>query len=113
MRISDWSSDVCSSDLDNVARQAQGHRFRPILLLHRSKLNRVAIAGHQELSVQARVSRARPATSRLGFLTVPGVMDWQYGAAPMGFPPVESGDTESPVQRRFLATTSERAPDRV
>src|SRR3546814_13775501 len=78
MRISDWSSDVCSSDLDNVARQAQGHRFRPILLLHRSKLNRVAIAGHQELSVQARVSRARPATSRLGFLPVLGVMDWQY-----------------------------------
>src|SRR3546814_7087461 len=27
-------------DLDNVAPQDQGHRLRPILLLHRSKLNR-------------------------------------------------------------------------
>src|SRR3546814_10374529 len=25
MRISDWSSDVCSSDLHDVARQARGH----------------------------------------------------------------------------------------
>src|SRR3546814_117620 len=64
MRISDWSSDVCSSDL-------------------------------------------------LGFLTVPGVMDWQYGAAPLGFQPVESVDQASHVRGAVLVCTSERARDRV
>src|SRR3546814_18855490 len=30
MRISDWSSDVCSSDLANVAKYSEGERRLPI-----------------------------------------------------------------------------------
>src|SRR3546814_17301049 len=35
-------------DLDIVARQAKGHRFRPILLLHRSTLNHLHLPGPQK-----------------------------------------------------------------
>src|SRR3546814_4941761 len=40
-------------------------------------------------------------------------MDWQYGAAPLGFQPVESVDQASHVRGAVLVCTSERARDRV
>src|SRR3546814_9393779 len=40
-------------------------------------------------------------------------MDWQYGAAPLGFQPVKSVDQASHVRGAVLVCTSERARDRV
>src|SRR3546814_15748980 len=55
MRISDWSSDVCSSDLPAIARALA--RFPPDVLSDealREKLARVAIASDFAIAVLAR-----------------------------------------------------------
>src|SRR3546814_3795610 len=47
MRISDWSSDVCSSDLCLQARRAQAHAFRAEEH-HRPQIGGVELVGTQD-----------------------------------------------------------------
>src|SRR3546814_17020558 len=68
MRISDWSSDVCSSDLPAVARGCVGHdRHRhPRTGRARRRAERRGGTGHPVASPPPRVRRASPARLRAG-----------------------------------------------
>src|SRR3546814_1174110 len=64
MRISDWSSDVCSSDLQEragvVIAIPEGRRIRPKALL----LNWMATAGHQAGPLFRKLTPADRSTER-------------------------------------------------
>src|SRR3546814_21047167 len=58
MRISDWSSDVCSSDLDTpvafLPRHGRGHRLTPTELNYRANIAALKMVGCTDvLSVSA------------------------------------------------------------
>src|SRR3546814_17154280 len=84
MRISDWSSDVCSSDLGQVDGAAAQHReveqqcFRRLF-----DLRRHAVAGpHAAVAQQARDACA--AGVQLGVAHTPAVRRLEDGAAAIG-----------------------------
>src|SRR3546814_21197812 len=62
MRISDWSSDVCSSDLES-ASYAQGGRGPALGLAHAERVGEVACGG---LRVAGRFPQGRPAGRHQG-----------------------------------------------
>src|SRR3546814_21029062 len=47
MRISDWSSDVCSSDLDAASRLAQAVGETPVFVIGRRRRGMVEIVGNR------------------------------------------------------------------
>src|SRR3546814_3553581 len=57
MRISDWSSDVCSSDLSSPGRNAPGGIARGVVGIARSRGRRIAKG---EAKVRPRTRRRRP-----------------------------------------------------
>src|SRR3546814_11069117 len=92
MRISDWSSDVCSSDLNSGRRRDQ--TFRKSARDHRRSVSTgVAIEWHQ-LSSSIQISRIGP----ISFL---GIIDLRTRTAAYCRP--ESGDKMS---RQFQAKIS-------
>src|SRR3546814_20373107 len=50
MRISDWSSDVCSSDLDREIARHSGDGFRP-----GRRVRRIAVVGGRDLAAEAAI----------------------------------------------------------
>src|SRR3546814_17537748 len=50
MRISDWSSDVCSSDLDREIARHSGDGFRP-----GRRVRRIVVVGGRDLAAEAAI----------------------------------------------------------
>src|SRR3546814_2600795 len=65
MRISDWSSDVCSSDLHPDAGEHRGHRLADALVVHVAIVR--AVQGHREALGVAGLGK-----QRLGLLGIVG-----------------------------------------
>src|SRR3546814_14639020 len=100
MRISDWSSDVCSSDLDREMRQ-QGEVLEHHAHLVAADLNQLALGGTQQVApfeddlAGGRLDQPRQAAhqGRLARAGEPhdeeesALADPEYGGAPCTDPP--------------------------
>src|SRR3546814_7064099 len=69
MRISDWSSDVCSSDLLHLQRD---HRHRRLLLRHRVGLRRRLRLLHRDDGHQARGPAGEEVVNRAALTVAAG-----------------------------------------
>src|SRR3546814_16639044 len=77
MRISDWSSDVCSSDLDHVIVRREGRRDRRVLV------QQVVYVGEElKLRSVTRVHRHTRAQVEIGVSGDAVILDWDGGEVP-------------------------------
>src|SRR3546814_12207021 len=60
MRISDWSSDVCSSDLDGQGNQGTGGVDRTVGAVHQQRLSRANIHQQTTLSPLEKLAHQTP-----------------------------------------------------
>src|SRR3546814_17323270 len=72
MRISDWSSDVCSSDLPGVADQLQHVDFLVVLAGGLDDDLQRAAVGQQAIAVAVALGQADLVDQRVGFRGVEG-----------------------------------------
>src|SRR3546814_16892148 len=81
MRISDWSSDVCSSDLRSGLGQGDGHQRQIALLPHPGAARAAQGGGHAPASGEGHQHRLdrRHAPETLGNLQLPRIEGCEIG----------------------------------